>query len=184
MKIKTMRFGDLEVNEQEVVTFPEGILGFPENKRYCLVDPGDDTLIVWLQSLDDASVAFPILEPKIFKTDYVVKLSALELSELKLENINQSIVFTILTIPRDVTQMTANMKAPIVINLREQVARQVVLQENEYTLKHPMFKELKTHLATIEAAKAAQKIAQEARTAASLPINLRSMVPSTQVKSL
>jgi flagellar assembly factor FliW len=79
--------------------------------------------------------------------------------------------------------MTSNLKAPIVVNLKEQVGRQVVLQENEYTLKHLMFRELKTQLATISATKAAQQSA-EARRAASLPINLRSMVPSSQVKTL
>ncbi len=184
MKIKTARFGDLDVNADEVVTFPDGILGFPGHRRYCLVDPGDDTLILWMQSIDDASIAFPILEPRIFKSEYVVKLSAQELAQLKLENINQSIVFNILTIPRDVNQMTANLKAPIVINLREQIGKQVVLQENEYTLKHPMFRELKIHLATIAAASAAQRAASEARAAASLPINLRSMMPSAQIKTL
>jgi len=183
MKIKAVRFGELEVSNEEIITFPEGILGFPELHRYCLVDPGDDTLILWMQSLEDANVAFPVLEPKIFKSDYIVKLSSQELKQLRLENINQSIVFTILTIPRDVTQMTANLKAPIVVNLREQVGRQVVLQENEYTLKHLMFRELKAQLATIEAAKAAQAGGSERR-ATSLPINLRSMMPSTQVRSL
>lgn len=183
MKISTMRFGELEVSADEIITFPDGVLGFPELRRYCLVDPGDDTLILWLQSLEDANVAFPVLEPKIYKSDYVVKLSAQELKQLKLDNINQSIVFTILTIPREVMNMTANLKAPIVVNLKEQVGRQVVLQENEYTLKHLMFRELKAQLATIEATKASQAGA-EARRATSLPINLRSMIPSSQVKSL
>lgn len=182
-----MRFGELEVSSDEIISFPEGILGFPELNQYCLVDPADDTLILWLQSLDRPEVAFPVLEPKIFKTDYVVKLSAQELKHLKLETVQQSIVFTILTIPQDVTQMTANLKAPIVINLREQTGRQVVLQENEYTLKQLMFRELKAHLATIAASKAAQQKAGQPpveRKATSLPINLRSMVPSSQVKSL
>ena len=183
MKIKTIRFGELEIGSDEIITFPEGILGFPELHRYCLVDPGDDTLILWMQSLDDTNVAFPVLEPKIFKNDYIVKLSSQELKQLRLENINQSIVFTILTIPKDVTQMTSNLKAPIVVNLSEQVGRQVVLQENEYTLKHLMFRELKAQLATIEATKATQA-GSEVRRATSLPINLRSMVPSTQVRSL
>lgn len=182
MKIQSVRFGELEVNADEVVYIPEGILGFPQFTRYCLVDSGDDTLILWMQSLDDAAIAFPVLEPKIFKGDYLVKLSAQELSTLKLSNINQAVVLTILTIPRDVTQMTANLKAPVVINLREQIGKQVVLQENEYTLKHPMFKELKTHLTTIQSAKAAQQAADEAR--ATLPISLKSMVPSTQIKTL
>lgn len=184
MKVNTTRFGELEVSPDEVIHFPEGILGFGDLKRYCLVDPADETLILWMQSLEEPSIAFPVLEPRIYKTDYIVKLSAQELKQLQLENINQSIVFTILTIPRDVSQMTANLKAPIVINLRDQIGKQVVLQENEYTLKHLMFRELKAHLTTIAASTKRPAGEAEQRKATSLPINLRSMVPSSQVKTL
>ena len=181
MKISTLRFGELEISDEEVITFPEGILGFQTVQRYCLVDQGDDTLILWLQAIDDPSIAFPVLEPKIFKDDYVVKLSAQELKQLRLESVNQSIVFSILTIPRDVTQMTANVKAPIVINLRDHFGKQVVLQENEYTIKHPMFIELKRHLTTISANKPKT---EGARAPATLPVNLRSMLPSNQIRLL
>lgn len=181
MKFKTSRFGELEVSDGEKISFPEGILGFSKFQNYCLVDPADDTLILWLQSLEDDNIAFPVLEPRIFKSNYIVKLSAQELKSLQLDNINQSIVFTILTIPRDVPQMTANLKAPIVINLRQQLGKQVVLQENEYTLKYLMFKELKAHLATIQANRG--RPPQE-RPAVSVPINLRSMSPSAYVQTL
>ncbi len=181
MKINTTRFGHLEVDAEEVITFPEGIIGFDTLKKFCLVDPGDDTLILWLQSLENGAFAFPVLEPKIFKPDYIVKLSAVELKGLQLANVNQSVVFNILTIPANITELTANLKAPIVINLRDQIGKQVVLQENEYSLKHLMFKELKAHLLTIESSK--QKASKE-RTVSVVPINLRQIVPSTQVKNL
>src|SRR3954468_15320239 len=144
--LETGRFGQLSVGNDETISIPQGVLGFPELTRFCLVDPGDETLILWLQSIQDPKVAFPVLEPKIYRPDYAARLSSAELRELKLENVNQSAVFNILTIPEDVTQMTANLKAPIVINLKEQIAKQVVLQENEYTIKHLMFKELRQHL--------------------------------------
>lgn len=149
--IKTGRFGSISFEDSEIISIPHGILGFPEYTKYCLVDPGDDTLILWLQSIEDARIAFPVLEPKVFKPDYAVRLSGLELRELKLGSVNQSAVFSILTIPEDVTQMSANLKAPVVVNLRERVARQVVLQENDYGIRHLMLKELRAHLATIAA---------------------------------
>jgi flagellar assembly factor FliW len=178
--VKTGRFGQLTVGTDETIEVPQGILGFPEYKKYCLVDPGDDTLILWLQSLDNPEVAFPMLEPKIFRPDYSARLSAAELRELKLENINQSAVFSILTIPEDVTQMTANLKAPLVINLKQQVAKQVVLQENEYSIKHLMFKELKQHLITISS-QARVRAVEEAPFA---PVSIRNIPPSLTVKSL
>ncbi len=150
MIVKTGRFGQLTIGNEEIVSAPSGLLGFPDLKKFCLVDPAHDTLILWLQSLDQPEIAFPLLEPKIFKPDYATRLSASELRELKLANVNHSAVFSILTIPEDVTQMSANLKAPIVINLKEQLMRQVVLQENEYSIKNLMFKELRAHLITIK----------------------------------
>lgn len=155
MIVKTGRFGSIEVTEDEIIHLSQGLLGFPEFTKFCLVDPGDDVLILWLQSLENPEISFPILEPKIFKLDYTVRLSAQELRELKLENINHSAVFSVLTITDDVAQMTANLKAPIVINLRERIAKQVVLQENEFSIKHPMFKELRTHLVTLQSQRTA-----------------------------
>jgi flagellar assembly factor FliW len=182
--IKTGRFGQLSIGEEETVLIPQGVLGFPDYTKYCLVDPSDDTLIVWLQSLENPEIAFPLLEPKLFKPDYAVRLSAAELRELRLENVNQSAVFAILTIPDDITKMTANLKAPIVINVKEQVARQVVLQENEYSIKHEMFKELRAHVITIQS----QKRAAEGKVQSSEPvktaISIRNIPPSLTVRSL
>lgn len=185
MIIKTGRFGQLVINEEEVIQVPTGILGFPEYTKYCLVDPSDDTLILWLQSLENPSIALPLLEPKIFKPDYTARLSASELRELKLENINQSAVFSILTIPEDATLMTANLKAPLVLNLKEKVAKQVVLQENEYSIKHPMFRELRAHLITMNSQKRArsEEAGAEQETLAA-PVSIRDIPPSLTVKSL
>ena len=182
MIVKTGRFGQLTVDSEEHIQVPQGIMGFPEYTKFCLVDPGDETLILWLQSLENPEICFPVLEPKIFKPEYSARLSAAELRELKLENINQSAVFSILTIPEDVTQMTANLKAPIVINLKAQVARQVVLQENEYNIKHPMFKELRAHLITINAQR--KPPAEVTSEAVSAPVAIKNIPPSLTVKNL
>ena len=99
MIVETGRFGQLTVGNDESISIPQGVLGFPELTKFCLVDPGDETLILWLQSLQDPKIAFPVLEPKIFRPDYAARLSSAELRELKLENVNQSAVFAILTIP-------------------------------------------------------------------------------------
>ena len=108
MVVQTGRFGRLEVAESDLITISGGILGFPEYTKFCLVDPGDDVLIIWLQSLENPEIAIPLLEPKIFKTDYTVRLSAAELRELRLDNVNQSAVFTLLTIGEGiVTQIPA-----------------------------------------------------------------------------
>lgn len=181
MIIQTGRFGQLTISNEDVIQIPQRIMGFPNLTSFCLVDPADDTLILWLQSLEDSQIAFPVLEPKVFRPEYAARLSAAELRELKLENINQSTVFSILTIPSDVTQMTANLKAPLVINIKDQIARQVVLQENEYSVKQLMFKELKAHLITLAAV---SRTAEKDSDKASTPVSIRTLTPSKSVRTL
>ena len=180
MKVSTVRFGNLEVNENDIITFSDGLLGFENLKQFFIVDPADDTLILWLQSLESPEVAFPILEPKIFKADYKVRLSASELRLLRLDGMAGSsvLVYSILTIPEDVTTMTANLKAPIVINAADQRGRQVVLQENDYTVRFPIYKEL---LAVIISAGSSKSAREES---AAIPLSLKTASSKVEVIAL
>lgn len=146
MKINTTRFGELEVEKKDIITFKEGLLGFEHLKRFFIVDPGDQTLILWFQSIDDEKTAFPIIEPKIFQPDYSVKLLPAELQSLNLETVTEASVYTILTIPKAVTEMSANLKAPIIINNKTKEARQIVLQDSKLEVRYPMYAELKTYI--------------------------------------
>jgi flagellar assembly factor FliW len=146
VKVKTTRFGELELNPSDIITFHEGLLGFDQLKKYFVVDPGDSTLILWLQSTEDEKVAFPIIEPKIFKPDYVAKLLPADLNGLELESLSNAKLYSILTIPSNVVEMNANLKAPIVINSAKKVGKQIVLADSKLTVKHEMYKELKTYI--------------------------------------
>lgn len=146
MKVKTTRFGELEVNPTDLVVFAEGLLGFENLKKYFVVDPGDSTLILWLQSTEDEKIAFPIIEPKIFKPDYIAKLLPADLNGLELESLQSAKLYSILTIPANVTEMSANIKAPIVINSAKKVGKQIVLQDSKLSVKYEMYKELKTYI--------------------------------------
>lgn len=146
MKVKTTRFGELEVNPTDLVTIAEGLFGFENLKKYFVVDPGDSTLILWLQSTEDEKVAFPIIEPKIFKPDYIAKLLPADLNGLELETLQAAKLYSILTIPGNVTEMSANLKAPIVINSSKKIGKQIVLQDSKLSVKHEMYKELKTYI--------------------------------------
>ena len=148
MKVNTTRFGELQVNKEDEINFPEGLLGFESLKRFFVVDPGDSTLILWLQSMDDAKVAFPIIEPKIFKPDYVAKLMPADMTSVSLETLNDAKIYSILTIPATVTEMSANLKAPIVINNAKKIAKQIVLQDSKLSVKHEMYKDLKKYIVT------------------------------------
>jgi flagellar assembly factor FliW len=146
VNIKTTRFGQLEVNPNDIITFSEGLLGFENLKKYFVVDPGDSTLILWLQSTEDEKVAFPIIEPKIFKPDYIAKLLPADLNGLELETLQTAKLYSILTIPANVTEMSANLKAPVVVNSARKVGKQIVLQDSKLSVKHEMYRELKTYI--------------------------------------
>ena len=146
MKVKTTRFGELELNPSDIITFHDGLLGFDQLKKYFVVDPGDSTLILWLQAVEDEKVAFPIIEPKIFKPDYIAKLLPADLNGLELESLNNAKLYSILTIPTNVVEMNANLKAPIVINSAKKVGKQIVLADSKLSVKHEMYKDLKTYI--------------------------------------
>ena len=146
MKITTTRFGELEVDKKDIIEFTEGLLGFENLKKFFIVDPGDQTLILWLQSTDDATTAFPIIEPKIFQPNYMIKLLPVELNSLALENLQNASVYTVLTIPQNVTEMSANLKAPVIINNKTKMARQIVLQDSKLEVRFKMYMDLKKYI--------------------------------------
>lgn len=180
MKIQTSRFGALDVQDADLIQITEGLLGFETLKRFFIVDPADETLVLWLQSADQADVAFPILEPKLFKHDYKVRLSANELRALKMDSITkkEALVYCVLTIPEDVTKLTANMKAPVVINADERVGRQVVLQENDYNVKASIYRELVAVMLSM--AQSRTKMPQESIA----PLQLKSATAKLEVSAL
>lgn len=173
MKVNTTRFGELEVDKKDVITLSEGLLGFDKLTKFFIVDPGDQTLILWLQSIDDASTAFPIIEPKIFMPNYSVKLLPAELASLQLESVNEASIYTILTIPEVVTDMSANLKAPIVINNRTKVARQIVLQDSKLEVRFKMYADLKRYIVNFSSddSKRTNANAQAANTSTSQEAN-------------
>ena len=148
MMVETSRFGTIAVAENDIITFPEGMLGFSKINQYVLVERVDDSLFLWLQALKKPTVAFPLLEPQLFEVNYKVELLEEDRKLLELEDLSHAKVFSIVTIPTDPTKMTANLKAPIVINLRNRMAKQVILHEADYPIRKSIFKELQQHCAS------------------------------------
>jgi len=168
VKVNTTRFGELQVNTEDVITMTEGILGFENLKKFFVVDPGDSTLILWLQSIEDEKIAFPVIEPKIFKPDYIAKLLPSDMNSVSLESLDQAKIYTILTIPSDITQMSANLKAPVVINNKKQIARQIVLQDSKLSVKFEMYKELKRYIVSFSSDDSKRTNVQEPKNEASV----------------
>lgn len=142
MIISTSRFGQIELQNSDVLTFPEGLLGFADLRQFVLLDDPTDEIFAWLQSCESMHIAFPVLEPELFSENYKVNLTKGDLEGLKLQSPEKARYFSIVTIPDDPTQMTANLKAPIVVNVAERLARQCVLQDNNLAIREPIFAKL------------------------------------------
>jgi flagellar assembly factor FliW len=137
--IETTRFGALEVLEDEILEFPSGILGFEEYKGYVILEIRKDGLFRCLQSTDDPDVAFVIIEPAVFWPDYQVQVEAEALAEIgPIDDPGGVAIYAIVTVPRDVAKMTANLQAPLMINRKTRRGKQVVLTDGNYYTRHPI----------------------------------------------
>lgn len=146
MVIKTSRFGLVELKSEDVLTFPEGLLGFQDLRQFVLLDDPNDDIFAWLQSCELPSIAFPVLEPELFGHKYAVNLNRNDLESLKMQTGQTPAYLNIITIPDDATEMTANIKAPIVINVEQRIARQCVLQDNNLAIKEKIFTKLQSRV--------------------------------------
>lgn len=137
MDIRTERFGAFEVDERQIIRFDEGILGFPKSHRYILVPhKGADSPFAWLQSVDESHLAFLLINPAVVKPDYVVQLPESATVSLKLKDVSEGLVLTIVVVPEDPNEMRTNLRAPVVINTRERLGRQVVLEDLSLNIRY------------------------------------------------
>lgn len=146
MQIQTSRFGFVQCSEEDLIFFPEGILGFGDLRRFVLVDDPSDEIFAWLQSCEIPQIAFPVLEPELFTANYQLNLTKHDLESLEMKSVSGTRSFAIITVPEDPTQMTANLKAPIVINVAKRTARQIVLQDNNLAIREPIFAKLQSRV--------------------------------------
>jgi flagellar assembly factor FliW len=136
MKVNTSRFGELEVTENLVIRMTKPVLGFEQLKRYVIVETPDFEPFKWFQSVDDPQVAFVIVNPLLFFPDYTIEVNPREIDELRVDNVRDINTYAIVTIPQEYTRMTANLQGPILVNTRTNLAKQLVLVNSTYRIKH------------------------------------------------
>ena len=131
MEIKTRIFGDVTISDEKMISFPNGIVGFPDLKDFALIhdeEQGDQAGIRWMQSVQEPNFAMPVINPLVVKEDYDPMVDDELLSVIgKGENI---LVMTTITVPTDLSKMSVNLKAPFVINVDTRKAVQVVLEDD------------------------------------------------------
>lgn len=141
MLIKTKHFGEIQIEDDKIITFDDGILGFSDYKKYTIVFDSEDEnpKISWLQSVEEAAFALPVISPLLVKEDYAptVNDELLEgLGELNDENL---VILLALTVPKDLTKMTANLKAPFIINSDTKKGIQIIAENPEFEIKYNVY---------------------------------------------
>ena len=139
MKFSSTRFGTLEVSDNSILTFPSGILGFPDWSRYVILDHDTDAPFKWLHCVEEPGLAFVILNPALFYANYRVEISDEVLAEVKGTAADGLTLAVILTIPsEDPGRITANLRGPLLMNPTTRLCKQMVLSD-EYPTRYPVF---------------------------------------------
>ncbi|MBT2693681.1 flagellar assembly protein FliW [Bacillus sp. ISL-55] len=141
MKINTKYHGEVEV--EEILTFEKGLPGFVDEKQFALLPLSDDEFYFVLQSVSTPGLAFVLTNPFHFMKEYDFQLEDATVDELSLESERDVAVYSILTVQDPFEKTTANLQAPIIINQRNRKAKQVILHDEQYKTKHPIFKKAK-----------------------------------------
>ena len=139
VQVTSSRFGELEVEENKTITFAPGPLGFERMTKWVIIENG---LLGWMQSMDDPELAFVVANPFEFYGDYQFDVNDAELSILRAENSSDLTVLSIVAVPSQVENMTINLLAPIVINHKVNAAKQVILSNNRYSVRHYLYADL------------------------------------------
>lgn len=138
MQIETSRFGKLDVEEERIMTFPNGLLGFPQHRRFTLVQSSSGNYFLWLQSLDDPALAFVVADPTTFFKDFSVPLKDELRDAIKLTDASHMHVFVICNRVGD--WLTGNLLGPLVYNIANNIGEQIVLQERKWTTRQPLLR--------------------------------------------
>ena len=141
MRFETTRFGAIDVDPESVITFTQSIVGFQTLRRFVLLPGpvggnGEESRVRWLQSTESPETAFLLMDPRSVCPAYEVDLRPEELAELGAGSLSALDVYTLLVIPPDHTQIRTNLKAPIVINPKQRLAKQAILERQDYPIQY------------------------------------------------
>ena len=138
MEIDTTRFGRLSVDDERIITFERGLLGFPSHTRFALIQTGEENYFFWLQAVEDPNLAFVVTDPSIFFKDYQVPVREETQADIQLTDMAYAQVFVICNKVDE--WLTGNLLGPIVVNAANRLAQQVVLTEKKWTTRQPLLK--------------------------------------------
>jgi flagellar assembly factor FliW len=130
MRIKNSQFGEIEFDDEMILTFPSGIIGFEELKKFIIVEDEECKPFRWLISIEEPEIGFAILEPTFVIENYYQKVGF---------DPKTFAIFSIVTLNRDISKITVNLKAPIVIDKSKKLGKQMIFDDPELEITHQLF---------------------------------------------
>ena len=149
MKLTTRIFGEVEIKDSKIINFPNGIIGFPDLKKFTLMhdeddgDSGSTNTIKWLQSIDEPGFAMPVMDPLTVCPDYSPEIDRTKIEEVGELDDEDILVLVTVTVPHDLEKMTVNLMGPFVINVKEMKGVQSIVENDNYPVKFPIYDILK-----------------------------------------
>ena len=145
MKLNTRIFGEVEVEDSKIISFPHGIIGFPDLTKFTLMHDDNDekegttNTIKWLQSIDEPGFAMPVMDPLVVCPDYSPEIDRTKIEDVGDLNDEDILILVTVTVPHDLTKMTVNLKGPFIINVAAMKASQTIIDNDEYPVKFPIY---------------------------------------------
>jgi flagellar assembly factor FliW len=134
IQVQTSRFGPVEAQTEDIITFTQPIVGFSQHRRFLLL-PGPGPFLKWLQSSESAELAFIVMDPRAVVPDYTVKLRPDDLNELGVASAEELDLYTLVVVPEDHTKIRTNLKAPLLINPSQQLGKQMIMDKSDYPVQ-------------------------------------------------
>ena len=143
--VNTRHFGEIELDESKILYFDRGILGFEDNTRFTLLydnESGEKPDISWLQCVDEPTLAIPVVSPFLVKQDYNPDIEDELLTPLGNLSEDNIVVLISVTVPSDITRISANLRAPFIINSDSRKGAQIIIENSEYAVKYYFYDQL------------------------------------------
>ena len=144
MKLSTKHFGEMEIDEKGIIDFPEGVPGFGNTRRYIFINNEEEgSPFKWMQCVDLPELAFAVVDPFAIKKDYDIEINDDVIDKLRIEKAEDALVYSIVVVPEDISKISMNLKAPVIINSSNKMGAQVVLDTDRYSVRHYILEELR-----------------------------------------
>ncbi len=142
--IKSKPYGEIEIDEKQIIDFPDGLLGFDYIKKFALLDVDDKkSPFKWLQAMDEPALAFVVIRPEDFMAEYRLVVSQSDLDGVEAADKEGLVVLAIVTIPENPSDMTANLQGPLIVNPEKKLGRQAISLSDTYHVRHKILEEMK-----------------------------------------